>query len=152
MLSAILEHEARTGDEVLDRPRDEYFAGAGERRDACADGHRDTCELVVADLALADMNPRAHLNSERTKRVADCRGGMDGARRSVECGEEAVSRGVELSTSVARKFAADRSMMALEEVPPARISHTRHEFGRTDDVGEQDGCQYAARLSSLVQS
>src|ERR671935_32712 len=88
MLAAIVEHEVGTGDEVLDRPRDEYFARTGERRDACADGHRDTRELVVADLALAGMNPHAHVDSERAKRVADCSSGMDGARRSVECGED----------------------------------------------------------------
>src|SRR5690242_8743880 len=151
MLAAIVEHKAGTGNEVLNCPRDEYFAGTSERCDAGADGHRDTRELVVADLALADMNPRAHVDSERAKRVADCSGGMDRARRSVECGEEAVTRGVEFSTSIARKLVADRRMMALQEIPPPRISHTRHEFRRTDDVGEQDGCQHAARLRSLLQ-
>jgi hypothetical protein len=55
MFAAILEFESGAGDEILDRARDEHFAGSSERRDARADRDSDAGDLVVADLAFTGV-------------------------------------------------------------------------------------------------
>jgi hypothetical protein len=77
----------------------QYFAWAGNGSDSCADRNCNADDLVVVDLALSDVDARADVESQRSQRVTDCRGGLHGACGSVERSEETVAGGVEFSTA-----------------------------------------------------
>jgi hypothetical protein len=47
---------------------------------------RDACELLAHDLALACVQPGAHLNAEHMYTIGDGAGAADGAGRSIEGG------------------------------------------------------------------
>jgi hypothetical protein len=59
----------------------------------------DPADVIAADLALAGVQPSAHLNAERLHRVADRHRASDRSLRAVEHREEAVSRRVHLAAS-----------------------------------------------------
>ena len=66
MLAAVLEDEARAGDEVLDGGADEDLGGAGERGDPGADVHGDAADVGAQQLDLAGVAAGADLESQRT--------------------------------------------------------------------------------------
>ena len=82
---------------------------------------------------------------ERRQRVADRGGGLDGAGRPVERGEESVAGRVELPALEPRELAADDRVMPLEELAPGRVAESRRQLGRADDVREEDRREYALR-------
>src|SRR5688500_4729741 len=82
--AAILEPDARPGDEVLDGARDEdlpRLRGGGDPR---AGMHGDAMCLAAGELDLAGVQPGADLESERAHGIANLAGAADGTGRPVE--------------------------------------------------------------------
>src|SRR6186997_1424478 len=50
------EVEARSGDQVADRARDDHLPGPGQGRDPCTDADRDPGHLLLMELALTRMH------------------------------------------------------------------------------------------------
>ena len=97
--------------------------GAGERADAGADVHGHAADVVADELALAGVQPGAHLEAERPHPVRGSRGRTRiAARRPVEGGEEAVPQGLDLPAAEAIELAADQLVVAPEQLPPAPVA------------------------------
>src|SRR6185369_16281499 len=103
----ILERQPRARDEVSDRRRDKHFAGLGQRGDPGSDMHGNSAKLVPHDFALAGMEARPDLESERPYVVRDGAGAAHCAGRAVERGEKAIPGGIDLATAEAGELAAD---------------------------------------------
>ena len=98
--AAVVEVDAGAGDEILDGARDEHLARPGLRGDARADVDGDAGDLVVAELALARVQPGADVEAELAHRVARSRARSGSrARRAVEGREEAVAGRVDLAAA-----------------------------------------------------
>jgi hypothetical protein len=95
--AAIGEGEARTGDEVSDRARNQDLAGLRKRCDACRDVHCDAADIVVDELALARVHTRPGFETKAPRLGHDCLGASDCSRRSVEGGKEPVARRLDLT-------------------------------------------------------
>src|SRR5262249_7758392 len=97
--AAIAEPQARACDEVLHGAGYQDLVRRGERRDARADVHRDSDDALARELALAGVQPRAQLEAHRAHALAHGDGAADGARRTVEGREEAVTGAVDLAAA-----------------------------------------------------
>src|SRR5207247_8916763 len=98
-----------------------------------------------AQLALARVEPGAHLEAEARDLVRDARCAADRARRAIEGGEESVAHRLDLPPSVAVDLVAHELVVAVEQLPPATIAHPGRALCRPDDVGEQHGRQHSFR-------
>src|SRR5215207_505328 len=105
--AAIGEGEARPGDEVLDRGRNQDFAGIRERRDACCDMHGDSADVIVYELALAGVQTGARFETESTRLVHDRLGAADCSSRPVEGGEESVAHRLDLTSAESLELTTD---------------------------------------------
>src|SRR5204862_7586792 len=99
MRSAILEGEPRAGDEISDRPRDQDFARPCGGSDACANRDGDAGHLAVGELALACVKADAKLDAEFPNILSYRLRATDRTRRTVEAGEEAGARSVQLDAA-----------------------------------------------------
>src|SRR6266540_6476348 len=92
VLAAVLELEARAGDEITRRRGHEHFAGSRVAGDARPDMHSDSTRLIAArTFDLTSVQPRPQLEAEVSERVADLERAADCACRPVEEGEESVA-------------------------------------------------------------
>jgi hypothetical protein len=57
----------------------------------------------------------------------------------VEARQKAVARRVDLAASEVRQLGADCGVVPFDELAPRAITELRRPFGRSHDVGEQDG-------------
>src|SRR5205085_5710494 len=105
--TALVELEARAGDEVFDRARNEDLARLRLLRDSRADVNGDPADLAVQPLALACVQAGAYLEPEPLHRLGDRAGTADRAGRPVEGGEKAVARRIEFRAPEANELAAD---------------------------------------------
>jgi hypothetical protein len=101
--------------------------------------HRDPADFAVDNLALAGVKAGADVEPELVEGGSDRTGTADSPRRPVERGEEAVAGGVELRAPEAGELSANSRVVALQELPPSRVSERDGLLCRTDDVGEQHG-------------
>ena len=144
VLAALLEDDARAGDDVLDRARDEHLAGKGGRSDSRADVDRDSADAVVGLLDLAGVDAGSQLEAERREpkrrspRRSERRG--PGRRRSRPAPSPPVptSRPRKRSTW-ARTTRSYRASSSLEASSPALASR--------DDVSEEQGGEDPVRLA-----
>src|SRR5262249_4333298 len=120
--TAVLEGEARAGDEILDRLRDEYLARSGERGDPRSGVDCDAADLLPVELALARVDAGADLHAELPDRLAGRDRAADGARRTVEAREEAVASGVDLPAAKALELAPHGGVVSAQELAPAAIA------------------------------
>src|SRR5262249_61859438 len=104
---------------VADRRGDEPLVRLGQRGDAGAGVHRDAGALPPEQLAPPRVQARPDLDPEGLDRVANRHAAADRARRPVERGEEPVAGRVDLPAAEAVKLAADRRVVALEQLTPA---------------------------------
>src|SRR5919197_291292 len=146
VLAALLEGDPGAGDEVAHRARDEHLARPGEGRDARAGVNRDAAHLPVRELALAGVEPGSELEPEPPDRLLDRVGGPDCPRRSVECCEEAVPRGVDLLPPETVELDTNGLVVRLEQLAPAPVAELHRALRRADDVGEEDGREDAVGL------
>src|SRR5262245_23165752 len=145
VLAAILERDAGTGHEVLDRARDEHLPSSGERRDAGTGADGDPGHLPFVQLALAGVHAGAELEAEGLDALEDSLGTPDGPSRAVERGEEPVSGGVALDSSIAGELPPDEGMVALEQVAPGAVAKLGGPFGRPHDVREETSGEVRVR-------
>src|SRR6185437_14383188 len=116
--AAVLESQARAGDEVFDGLRDEHLARPGGSGDACPDRDGQARNLAVVELALARVDTGAHLESESMHAFHDGLRAADRARGAVERCEEAVACSVPFFAAEPPELPADERMMLVEELPP----------------------------------
>src|SRR5512133_594203 len=144
--AAALEHESRTGDEILDGARDEDFAGLRLFGDSRADVDCDAADLAVDELAFAGEEAGADLKSEFADRFGDRAGAADGACGAVEACEESVAGDVEFGAAEADKLSADQRVMTLEQFPPGAVAELGRSLRGADDVREKDGRENPLRF------
>src|SRR6266542_3488648 len=144
--AAVFERDSGTGDEILDGAGDEHLAGPGERCDTRADVDGDAADLLVDKLALAGVQPGAHVEVEVPDPVAHCTGTANGARRPVEARKEPVAGRIDLPPAKASELGADDVMVLLQQDAPAAVAERSRPGGRVDDVREENRRQDAVRL------
>src|SRR5437764_14210472 len=96
--AAVGEDDAGPGHEVLYGARDQDLAGACHRRNARADVHGDAAHIVAPQLDLTGVQSGPDRHREH---LAQRRRAADGARWTVEGGEQAVARGLDQPALVA---------------------------------------------------
>jgi hypothetical protein len=89
------------------------------------------------------VEPRPQLQAESGDRVADGTGTPNGPSRCVEGGEHAVTRGLDLPTSVPLKVCSHDRVVGVQEGAPRSIADRAGALGRPDDVGEQNRGQHS---------
>jgi len=102
----------------------------------------DSSDLLSEHLALAGVHTASHRNTERRQLITDAARTADGACRSVERGEQAVSGPVDLTP----KQCAETS----QELAPGAISPFGELSGRIHDVGEKHGCENEVGLDRTL--
>ena len=152
MLTAALERQTRTGDEVFDGIGDEDFPGTSECGNASADVHSDAAKLLADDLALSGMKARPHVDTDETRPIADGLRAAHGARRPIECGEEPITRRVELAAAESGQLTTRDSVVGTEHVTPLAVTERGGSLGRTDDVREQHGGQDAVDVDGAPRA
>jgi hypothetical protein len=100
--------------------------------------HADTTDVVPADLALAGVQPGAHLNAERLHRVTDRHRAADRSLRAVEHRQEAVARCVHLAAPKPSQLRLNDGVVRVEQGMPVTVAHLRRPARRVHDVGEKD--------------
>src|SRR3989442_11513805 len=95
--AAVLELEARAGDKILDRLRDEHLSRRGLYGDPRADVHGHAGQLLPDPLAFAGVQPRPDLQAELVQGRPDRVGTADRADGAVERGKETVTGRVDLT-------------------------------------------------------
>src|SRR5215218_3908164 len=132
-----LELDPRAGDEILDGGRDEDLARGGRPGHSSTDRHRNARDLALVEFALARVHTGAHLEPDSAHALDDCLCAANRARRPVERGKEAITRGVLLLASESRQLAPYQRVMAFEELPPRTVAELGGALGRADNVGEE---------------
>ena len=89
--ASILEANSRLRHQILDRARDQDFAGTRFRGDARPDVKRETKHFSPAHFVFACVQPHPDLKPQRVHRLADCGRATDPGHRRVESREQSVS-------------------------------------------------------------
>src|SRR5437870_3928421 len=92
------ESDAGSSDEVLDGAGGEHLARPGERGDPRPDVYGDAVEIFSAHFAFAGVDVRTNVDAASPSGVDDGLRAVDGTCRAVECREEAVARGADLTS------------------------------------------------------
>ena len=101
----------------------------------------NAADVVVAQLDLARVHARPHLEAQSPQHVADRRGAPDRPGGSVEPGEEAVARLVDFMAVEALKLPPDPGIVPAEQLLPPLVTELDRALRGVDDVGEQHGGQ-----------
>src|SRR5439155_14195487 len=101
--AATLEPNSGTGDQILDRMRDQDLGGLGQRRHPGCRMHGDTTDVVADELAFAGVKAGPYLDSEGVNGVADALRTAYRARRSVEPGQNAIAGRTDLDAAILPK-------------------------------------------------
>lgn len=129
---------AGAGNQILDRVRDENFARG---RQGSNSGGRMNCyptDVLADHLAFSRVKPSSKLDADRANRVDDASRTANAARRSVERGENAVTRCAHLDATELLKLAPYPCVEIFKKIAPALVAKRRSPLGRADDVDEQD--------------
>src|SRR5262245_51790470 len=94
------------------------------------------------------MDTGPNLEAKPRDAVADCAPADDRATRPVEGGEEPVARIIELLAAVAHQLRSNEPLIALQRVSPHAVSDLNGAISRTDDVGHENGREYALALDA----
>src|SRR5205823_5348434 len=121
-------------------------------RDARADVHRESGELVPHELAFPCVEACTYLEPEFPHPGADRLRAADRANRAVELGEESIAGRVDLLAPEARQLLPHERVVALDELAPACVAELREPLRRADDVGEENRGQLRLRLVLLDAS
>ena len=143
----VLEVDARAGDQVLDRARDEHFARPGQRAHPRPDVDRDAADVGVDDLELAGVQAGAHLQAEPSHFGLGRPGAADRTAGSVEGREESVPERLDLLAAMALELAPHHTVMGGHQVSPAAVAQLGGLARGVDDVGEHDGGQHPLGLA-----
>ena len=82
---------------------------------------------------------------KRDAQLGDCRdnpiSGANRLGRLIECREEPVASGIDLSTTEPAQLLAHRGVVCRQEIPPSPVAEAGGQLGRPHDVREQHRCQ-----------
>jgi hypothetical protein len=82
----------------------------------------------------------------RSDRRDDCQGAADGAGGPVEGREQGSASRVDFAAAKARELGADEPLVSNDQVVPSAVSDFACFCGGFDDVGDEQGCEYAVGL------
>src|SRR5260370_40473876 len=100
----VFELDSRSRDEVDDCPRRKDFPCFGEGGHAGGDVNADPADVIAPQFDLARVDARPDLDAERADRIPDGAGTAHRSARSVEGGQNAIARRLDLQASVALQF------------------------------------------------
>ena len=138
MNASILEANSRLRHQILDRARDQDFAGTRFRGDARPDVKRETKHFSPAHFVFACVQPHPDLKPQRAHCLADCGRATDPGRRRVECREQSVPRRHDLFSAQRLQLSTDGGVVVIHHLCPTRIAQPRGFFGGPDDIDKQD--------------
>src|SRR5207248_11276933 len=98
--------------------------------------HRESSEVIAADLNFAGVEPDAQLDPELFGGDNDGLGAANGASWAVEGDEKAVASYFDLPATMSAQLLADSSVVSVEQRPPPLVAERCSRCGRADDVGE----------------
>jgi len=107
---SILEREARSGDQIPDRARNQHFAGVGEGRHASGDVDGDPSHVGSDELDLTRVASGPDRETEITHGAADRTSAPDSAGGSIERRQEPVTGRVDPSAPIEVDLARARSL------------------------------------------
>src|SRR6188508_1852754 len=148
----LFELEARPGNEVADRARDEHLPRPGQGSDARADVDRDAGDLLLVQLTLAGVHADPNVEAEALHSLDDRLAAPNRARRPVEPREEPVAGGVHFDTPEAGELPPNDLVVPSDDVPPGTVSDSRRMFRRPHQVGEEDSGENGVRHMLLRRS
>jgi hypothetical protein len=95
-------------------------------------------DFLVGGLGLSGMQARP----DRDPYFGDCRddrvGGTNRLGRLLKAGEESVAGGIDLSTTEAVQFSANRSVVGCYKLLPRPVPESGGQLGRPHDIREED--------------
>src|SRR6185369_1355382 len=103
-----------------------------------ADVYGDAADVATPELDLARVQTGADLEPERVDGGTDRQRAPDGAGRTVEGGEHAVTRHLDLGPAMAHELATHDVVVPIEEHAPGLVALPARPRGRSDDVREED--------------
>lgn len=142
VVASVLEGDSRAGDEVGDGPGGEDLPRASMVLDSLADVDGDAADVAAAYFDFAGVNANAHLDTEVGGGLVEGEAAGDGPAGAVEGGQEAVSGGFDLVSSVALEVLAYEVVVGVEQFMPAAVPELACLFGGSDDVTEQHRGQH----------
>ena len=98
------------------------------------------------------MQARPNRESEFGDRGNDRGGASHRTRRPVETREKAVTGRVDFTSTKTDELSADKCVMSLDKIAPARVAQFRRAFSGADDVGEEKRREDAFRLGGLPRT
>ena len=137
VLNPVHELNARAGDEVSHRTRDENLAGLSQRGDPCPGGDSDPRDLRADDLALPRMDSRSDVEIKLVSAGDDAVGTHNGASRTIESAEETVAGRVDLDASAGRELTANGSVVFLQHATPRSVSQCGRTLCGGDEIGKE---------------
>ena len=152
MLAAVLEVDARSDQQVLDRSRREDLVPVSHGRHPRRDVHSQTAHAVPPELHLAGVDPGPHPKVERRHGLADGAATTYSPPRPVEGGEEPVAGGIHLASAESVQLAADNDIVLVEHLAPAPVPELGGARRRPDDVGEEERGKDAVELAGAAGS
>lgn len=99
LYAAILERDARSRYEILNRAGGQDLVRTRERQDSCGDVNRDPAHVVADQLDLPDMEASADLDIEFPYGLVQALSASHGTRGPVERRQKPVTRGLNLATA-----------------------------------------------------
>ena len=107
------------------------------RRDPRRLMHGGAPHVVAYHLHLARVHTGANVETQRACAIADPYRSADRASRTVEHGEEPITRRVDLAPAKAVELVADLSVVPTEQLSPRPVAKPYRGLRRRDDVREQ---------------
>lgn len=132
----------RTRPQVLHRPGDQDLGSTGARHDPVGEGDGDASDVVASHLDLTGVDPRAHLQAQRRKRLPYGVAAADGTSGSVEGCQDPIAGALHQSPAVAFDRAPHVLVVAIQDLSPASVTEGDVLPGRADEVGEQNSGEH----------
>jgi hypothetical protein len=146
MFAGVFELDTCARNEVPDSTRNHNLAGVGHIHNARREMNRNPENICFGPLDLAGVQASPNLNAKRDHRFHDRLSTPDRAPRAIERDEKPISQRLNFVAAEARYFPANGSVMSLQQFMPRFVAQFTRPRGRTDDIGEHEGRQHAARF------
>jgi hypothetical protein len=137
VLAAIDELEARSGGEVPNDTRDEYFVGAGGRADPGSDVNVDPGNCVAAQFNLTDVHACPYWEIERGELASNLQRTVESECGTVEDGRDAIAGVSDLSAIGASDRFAHKAVVVVEQGVPRLVTQSFRCPRGADQVGEE---------------
>jgi hypothetical protein len=114
--------------------------------------NRNASDLFADQFALTCVQTSSDLDAKRSYTVGDRASTADCACGTVECGEKAIPRVIDLPTTEPHKFTAYYRMVFVEQFAPAAVANMGCLFGGAYYVGEEYSGQNTVWLRPSTSS